>query len=333
MDPGIAERVLATIPTRVRVLDPFVGSGTVAVEAVRRGVAFTGIDISRVALEIVWTRTRIWPPDRCRRIESAGNRIDKLARSHRDESFPIPPWAESVSDWFDPHTLGEIGLLKVLVDEESDADVRRALTCVLSSLLVKLSKQVSDSITLIDLMPRRWLRGAAFRLFREKCSELTKSLLLLSSDLHKRGVKPIEPDLRLGDSRKVELPPADLILTSPPYPGTYDYFGHHTLRFALYGGGGELAHRGEIGSRSERAVRYREDLKVVLERLRKALVPDGNIVLMLGDGFVGEERVRADQLVRSLVPVRAGATRILTEWTYGRRGERRSEHLILMRRS
>lgn len=329
MHPDIAEKVLEAFPPKVRVLDPFVGSGTVAVEAVRRGIAFTGVDVSRVALEIAWVRTRIWVPDRCRRIEAAGIRIEKTARSHREETFPVPPWSAGVREWFHPQPLGEIGLVKVLIDEEKDEEVRRVLTCVLSSLLVKLSRQVSDSVTVIDESIRPWPRGTVFRFFREKCAELTKGLLLLSSDLHKRSVKPVEPEFHLGDARTFAMPAADLVLTSPPYPGTYDYFAHHSLRFALYGGR-EAAEKEEIGSRRDRAVRYREDLKASLENARRALVQGGRMVLLLGDGVITEARVRADQLVRSLVPVRAGATQDLVDWSHGRRGERRGEHLILV---
>ncbi|MFN3487173.1 MAG: DNA methyltransferase, partial [Planctomycetota bacterium] len=57
MHPETARRALEAFPGG-RVLDPFVGSGTTALEALRAGRAFTGIDVSRVALEIAWARTR-----------------------------------------------------------------------------------------------------------------------------------------------------------------------------------------------------------------------------------------------------------------------------------
>jgi hypothetical protein len=45
MHPETARRVIATFPGG-RIVDPFVGAGTTAVEAVRAGRPFTGFDIS-----------------------------------------------------------------------------------------------------------------------------------------------------------------------------------------------------------------------------------------------------------------------------------------------
>src|SRR5262245_45426820 len=68
MHPETARRALGLFPA-ARLLDPFVGSGTVAVEALRAGRPFTGVDVSKVALEVAWARTRIRPPDACRAVE------------------------------------------------------------------------------------------------------------------------------------------------------------------------------------------------------------------------------------------------------------------------
>jgi len=336
MHPEIAERILGHFAPKRLAVDPFMGSGTTAVEAVRAGLPYLGSDISRVALEIAWTRTRVMPPGECRRVEAEGERIEKVARSNVDERLPVPSWAEAVRGWFEPHTLGEIGFLKALIDEGKEPTLRRLLTCVLSSLVVKLSRQASDSVTVLDPTRQPWPPGAPFRLFREKCAELTKSLLLLSSDLHKRGVNPREPELRVADAR--ELRPAsgsvDLVLTSPPYAGTYDYSAHHALRDALYGAPSVRESR-EIGTRRERGAGYREDLTRILGNLLPALSPEGRIVLLVGDGSVGAVRVEADRLVRDIARglgarVPAGASRDQMERTYGRRGERRREHLIVI---
>ena len=75
--------------------------------------------------------------------------------------------------------------------------LRRLLTVVLSSVLVKLSRQVSDSDLNKDRAFRPRPRGTAFRWFRDKGSELTKGLLLLGSDLHKRQVAFVEPELQI----------------------------------------------------------------------------------------------------------------------------------------
>ena len=61
MHPETARRIIDAFPGG-RVVDPFVGSGTTAVEAVRAGRPFIGLDISKIPLEIAWARTRIGLP-------------------------------------------------------------------------------------------------------------------------------------------------------------------------------------------------------------------------------------------------------------------------------
>ncbi len=307
MHPEIARRALQRFRPRGRVLDPFVGSGTTALEALRAGLPFAGCDVSRVALEIAWARTHIWPRDEARRIEREGHRIAK-------EAQPVEPAGWPDAEWFDPGTLAEIAGLKELIDA---SDLRRILLVVLSSLLVKLSRQVSDSVAAPDPDSRPRPPGTALRFFADKCSELTKNLLLLGSELHKGGLPARDPGLRLADARTVDFAPTadDLVLTSPPYPGTYDYAHHHRLRFPLFGDdGATFADAHEIGARRTfEPRRYRDDLRACLERLRPA-----RALLLIGD----DRGVPAERLVRDIAKVAAFAS----QW----RLNNKREHLILL---
>jgi hypothetical protein len=214
MHPETARRAIEAFPGG-RVLDPFVGSGTTAVEAVRAGRPFLGLDISTVPLEIAWARTRIGLPEQSRKVEGAAHRLAGRAFQEVEHDFTMPPWARAEREWYDPHTLREICVLKLLIDRE-EPTLKRLLTVVLSSVLVKLSRQISDSDVKKDLYFRPRPRGAAFRWFSDKSSELTKGLLLLSSDLYKRKVAFLDPELRREDAREARLPAGsvDLIVTS-----------------------------------------------------------------------------------------------------------------------
>ncbi len=307
------------------ILDPFVGSGTTALEAMRAGRRFVGLDISRVALEIAWVRTRIWKPERAREIERDGHRLSAKARSLKIGDIVLPPWARPEKDWFDPNTLREIVVVKTLIDELKDADLRRALTGVLSSIIVRLSRQSSDSVTLVDPNFRPWPAGAAYKLLAEKCSELTKSLLLLGSDLHKRKVATVEPDLRLADARTAPID-ADVVITSPPYPGVYDYARQHRLRHPLYGDDGAFAEAHEIGSRRAGTARYADDLKSCLANARAP-----RRLVVIGDNA----GVRTDKLLKELAPsigarIVAGVSQERVDVSFGRHGQRKREHLVLL---
>ncbi len=321
MHPDTVERAIAVFPGGA-VFDPFVGSGTTALEAARAGRPFIGGDISKVAVEIAWARTRAWHPDRIRAMEQAA--LALAGRAFREPDVPLPEWGKSAREWYDPHTLREIIVLKALIDGE-EAEVMRLLTVVLSSIAIKLSRQISDSDPKRDAFHRPRPRHASYRWFREKVSELASSLLQLSSDLHKRKVAWVEPDLRRADARSFRpAAPADLVLTSPPYVGTYDYALHHARRYPLFGEDPSFALKNEIGSR-RRPGAYREDLEACLRNMLAALSPAGKILLLVGDG----EDLAADALLAELssklgARVAAGASQ--------RRREGR-EHLLLIERA
>jgi hypothetical protein len=329
MHPETARRVLEAFPGGL-VVDPFVGSGTTAVEAVRAGRRFIGCDISKVPLEIAWTRTRVGLPAESRRVEAAAHRLAGRAFQEVEEDFAMPPWARAEQEWYDGHTLREIVVLKLLIDAE-EPSLRRMLMVVLSSVLVKLSRQISDSDVKRDLYHRPRPRGAAFRWFAEKSSELTKGLLLLSSDLYKRKIEFREPELRRQDARDTRLPTAgvDLVVTSPPYAGVYDYSRHQSRRYPLFEEDPKFPESHELGSRRD-ASRYKEDMETVLRNLLGSISPSGRIVIMIGDG----QQVKADQFLTELAvklggKVLAIASQSRKDWSGG---PPKQEHLIAIGR-
>ena len=184
--------------------------------------------------------------------------------------------------------------------------------------------RTASTATVPDRAFRPWKPGTAFRFFRERAVELTGMLLRLSSDLHKRKVAFVEPDLRLGDARKLTLAsPYDLVLSSPPYPGVYDYARHHRLRFPLFGDDGSFAERHEMGAKRDPGD-YAADLAATLKRI--PLGANGRILLLIGDGTIEGRVVRADELLRRIpgLALRAVASQS--------RDAGRREHLALLTR-
>jgi len=323
MHPETARRAIDSFPA-TRVLDPFVGSGTTALEAVRAGRPFTGVDVSRVAIEVAWARTRVLLPEACRAVEREAGRIASQAAKFVHREIQLPAWAERDRHWYPPHTLKEIVLLLDLIGESRDPVLGRILRAVLSSIVVKVSRQVSDSVPIADRDARVWKPGTAFRFFRERGVELTGMLLRLSSDLHKRKVAFVELELKLADARKVDLEgPFDLVLSSPPYPGVYDYAAHHRLRYPLFGEDGSFAVRHEIGARRDPA-EYANDLANSLRRI--PLAPGARMILLVGEGTIEGKRVRTDELLRGIPEFK-----VLAAASQPRPGDRR-ESLVLLSR-
>lgn len=338
MHPETARRAIRSFAP-LRVFDPFVGSGTTALEALWAGVSFAGRDISRVAVEIAWTRTRNLPSFRSHALQKAGHRAARRAEELKDREFEMPPWAKAEREWYwIPHLLREVCALKLRVDEEEDEELRRLLRCVLSSLVVKLSMQESDGNPQKGKRFKAWPPGQGCRLFRDKATELSKDLRDLSVDLHRRGLPYVAPDLAVADARHAAVPGAsfDLVLTSPPYAGTYDYAYQHARRYPLFDDDGSLVARCEIGARRrvmnrpEGLREYRQDMAAAMERVFAALAPGGRLLMLIGDGTAGGKPVWARTLIAGLAEALGGK---LKAWASQRRrdwsgGPPRYEHLL-----
>jgi SAM-dependent methyltransferase len=338
LHPLTARRALAALELApgARVLDPFCGSGTVLVEAVRAGLAASGLDASPLAALVARAKTA--RPRRglaadARAIRDAVIAEGKAARREGFEARPerklTPAQREALAGAFAPHVRRELEALHAAV---GDDEVLRAC---LSSVIIKVSRRASDSRA--ETVARAVGRGMAARRFADRAEELARGLEALWREAP-AGTPP--PDVRLGDARKIpaETDAFDAVVTSPPYAGTYDYAEHHALRLAFLGLPPYAAP--EIGARRQGGGAFEADYAAVLAEL--ARVCPGPIVWVLGDSLAAGRAVYADEVVQRLAPaagldVVAGASaprlalgRIERD-AFARAPKR--EHVMLLRRS
>ena len=84
----------------------------------------------------------------------------------------------------------------------------------------------------------------------------------------------------------------DLILTSPPYINTYDYYLYHKHRMNWLGYDVKYSMNAEIGSRREFSSlkhpedKFSNDLQKIFVSCNNVLKPKGKVVLVIGDGRV-----------------------------------------------
>lgn len=88
---ALMERLLADVPLDVKILDPFMGSGTTGIAAIRTGHDFVGIERGEEYLEIADTRIRHW--------DSLKPMGEKLANIESDHELP-PDEEEAALDPF-----------------------------------------------------------------------------------------------------------------------------------------------------------------------------------------------------------------------------------------
>lgn len=319
------------------VLDPFCGSGTVLVEARVRGLDATGVDLNPLALRLAETKTALRDAASRERFRHALLEVGARSEARvRDRANARAPLSREEATWWAPHVLKELaGLRQEILAVGDDAD-RRALQIVMSAILVKVSLQRAD--TTERATDKRIRKGLTTELFVRKGEELVERWAELEASCPARTPAP---ELLWADA--ANLPPLrgdrfDLVLSSPPYGGTYDYVDHHARRYAWLDLNPEPLRRGELGARrrlgdARDLRRWDAEVEAFLGNLRGVVRPDALALLVVGDGQIGDRRIdAADQLAalgpdRGWAPV-AAASQERPDWT-GR--DLRREHLVALR--
>ncbi len=334
LHPDAARRVVALVPGR-SVLDPFCGGGTVLVEAMLQGRQAVGRDISPVALRVARGRTAVLPAEVVSRFRAAGRRLSDASKGAM--APPPEPIYHAVQDWYHPHVLCELESLRAGI-AASELDIRPLLELAFSAVLVKSSFRKADTSAQRVRTDRP--RGTTSILFHKKTRELGRML-----DALREAVPPGGPsvDIRYGDAREIRVSePVDAVVTSPPYPSTYDYVPLQHLRLvwlgesrALEAGAPEIGARRQWrdGTRDARR-RWAEDTTRWMRSATAALVSGGHFAIAIGDGLHPAGGVDASEPT-SLAAKAAGlvlVARASVERPDFAREQNRWEHLFLYRK-
>ncbi len=332
MHPAVA-RVLVPALCRPHgvVLDPFCGSGTVLVEAIVAGRRAAGVDLNPLALRVAEVKCELRDARSRRRflsaLEEIGVRSEERVRGRVEARAPL---TREEARWWDPHVLKELaGLREEILSVRHEGD-RRALEVLLSAIVVKFSRQRAD--TAEERAPKRIRKGLCTEFFVRRGRELAERWAELRAAAP-RDARP--PRLFEGDARRLPklVPPrarADLVLTSPPYGGTYDYVAHHARRFPWLGLDPRRLERFEIGARrhlqsAQDEPRWGEELTDTLRAVARVARRDTPIVFLLGDATLGRRRIDAVGHLRRLAP--AAGLEVLAAASQPRRDGKR-EHLL-----
>jgi hypothetical protein len=294
---------------RGRVLDPFCGSGTVVIEALLAGRRAAGLDANPLAVELAWLKSHAATKAELDALLEGA----RIAAEHADDrrtrkAGATQRYGREDTELFEPHVLMELDGIKAGLGKVRHDFARRAGKLVLSAILVKVSRRSGDTGT--GTAPRRLSAGYTTKLFYKKAEELARLLAEFAARLP-RNAEP--PFVKLGDARKIEaIKPSsiDLVLTSPPYPGNYDYLAQHAPRLRWLGLDADRFDAIELGARrhlsglADGAARYRwsSELGEVLGSMAKTLTPRGRIVLVIADTVIGKRAIYADDMLRDLAP-------------------------------
>jgi len=331
-----------------RVLDPFCGSGTVLVEARLAGRAALGVDVNPLAVELSELKANGPGAPWTARLVPVATRVAEHADDRRRARAGATRRYEDIDvALFAPHVLLELDGLKDGIARVENEALARALLLVLSAVLTKVSVRAGDTGRAEG--EKRVSAGYTTRFFLRKAQDLARRLEAAKARLPPRAplAKVIHGDARnldaVGDGK------VDLVVTSPPYAGVYDYVVHHRDRLRWLELPEERFEEHEIGARrhargvsfGHALARFRSELGAALEELGRVLSPRGAAVLVIADSVLAMRAVYADELVRGLAPS-AGLALVAaasqkrphlhapTEHAFAKQPRR--EHALLLRR-
>ncbi len=331
LHPDAAAGLLSLVPPGP-VVDPFCGGGTVLVEAMLAGRPALGRDLSPIAVRVARLRTAVASEELLTSFRSAARKATATARTAT--KLPDAERMAALERWYEPHVLHELESLRYSV-AKSPQDIRWLLEGCLSAIVIKASMRQSD--TRARRVGHHRPVGTTAVLFHKKARELARRLTEFREALPPGAVSA---DIAERDARDLQLHnPAAGIITSPPYPGVYDYLPMQHLRHVWLGLHVESQTRRELGSRRafkgdahEARRLWRRDTERWMKSARQILQPGGRLVVVIGDGQVGPKVIGAAE--PTVEAAQAVGLRALARASKGLPATRpaRQEHALLFER-
>jgi len=324
------------------VLDPFCGSGTTLAEARRRNLPSLGIDLNPIACLTSEVRTQRWRPADAAAGLRHSERLHRSALSGGDpgsHATAIP----RLEHWFDPWAsaalAGAVEYLTTVVDETW----RNRLSLAISSAVVRISRQESD--TRYAAIEKRGDRETAAR-------EIAQAVVRVCEWLATNTVEYGNAVARVecGDARQLDHLDADSFaaaIFSPPYPNAYEYWLYHKYRMYWLGFDPVAVRAAEIGARPHYCKPkgmteddFARQMAEVFAHLARVLRRGAPAVVVVGDSVIGGRRIDNGDLLTKVAESAGFALEVATTRAIrGRRSSfnrahsrgRRDEHVLLLR--
>jgi site-specific DNA-methyltransferase (cytosine-N4-specific) len=271
------------------VLDPFCGSGTTLVEAALAGKPAIGVDLSPLA--VLMARVKTTPLSAPLKPVA----MDVLSRA-RLAIHPVPP-IPRLDHWFLQPVQRALGSLVAEIADVGDPIARDALRVALSSIIVRVSNQESD--TRYAAIRKQVSDSDVFDLFERAAESLGEAL----ADTWGHPHAPI-PRVRVLHRDVLDVSPTDLgvrvslVITSTPYPNAYEYWLYHKYRMYWLGMDPIAVREREIGARPHYFRRnpqtehdFERQMQTCFQLLAGAIRPGGFACFLVGRSIIHGRRV------------------------------------------
>lgn len=293
--PQLPGTLISLLSTRGELIfDPFGGSGTTALEAIRLSRRAVSLDANPVAALIGRVKTaRVGSP--------ATTELHLLHAALRafTTSMPKDPvelvnrygaFAPSIANrekWFSDSSFGELAHIRSRICSMEDSTAQDIALLALSRTVLGASFQ--DSETRYKSVPRAVPVGEATNRFIREFEAVMKSVGRNASATRYGVSQFLTGDVRSISTDELPSGSVDLIVTSPPYGNAMDYHLYHRFRLLWLGHDPIAFGKTEIGSHlkhqreSSGFDTYFDDMVKAVSGMSRVLKNGRYAVLVIGD--------------------------------------------------
>ena len=214
---------------RTHIIDPFVGSGTVAIESTKHPVETFGLEsnyyVYRIAkAKLQWNRLQ---PSHIR--ETA----QSLLESARNTEAVISDYPTLITMCYPKETLSKLDTLKRACLNMPDGVDRDFMWFVITSILRSTSPVGTAQWQYIQPNKTKANVLEPYDAFIRKIADICNDITISHVESSNHNAKILQQDAR-GD---VDIPDnwGDLVITSPPYANNYDYADAMRLEMSFWG--------------------------------------------------------------------------------------------------
>lgn len=283
------------------ICDPFVGSGTTLLEATLLGYSSIGNDIN--PLSCLLSKVKGKPVDK-KLLDKIDIFFAGLLENYKKTKTVKEYYYKSIEHWFQKNVIRELSFLKENILKIKEQDLRDLLLIVLSSIIVRVSNQESD--TRYAAVEKELKDYETIKIFIEKAKEIKKAYLdfVKKTKNKKTNIEILQLDSR--NLSTIKDNSVDLIITSPPYANTYDYYLYHKHRKYWLDMDIKFAQLNEIGSRREfsslkkNPKKWEEDIRSCLLEMKRIIKKNKNIFIIIGDSVINKKIIKMDKMLKKL---------------------------------
>lgn len=270
------------------VYDPFMGSGTTLLAASVLNRKSVGTDINYIAVLISKFKTLNMTQ---LEIDDLKSYIKEFELNAINNCMDVELFKyKSIDHWFCENSIRMLSYIKQTISQINSESEQIFCKLVMSSIINTVSNQESDT---------RYAAIIKDDLTLEKISTIYVKKFKNAIEIFEEYNGYERNDISIAElldsnlcGEILEPNSVDLILTSPPYVNTYDYYLYHKHRMNWLGYDVQFSMEKEIGSRREYSSlkheesKFNNDLKNIFISCDKVLKPGGVVVLVIGDGKV-----------------------------------------------